>query len=179
MKSILAVFAIGLLLATAFSGCVGGDKGTGDTGTGDGTGNGGTGDGTGNETGNETGGNATGNATLPDNYHQEYSDTIGYEDLSWTVHDFPVQAGAKKVVVHIIPTFTVPVSAPGQGFVGGMDVTILDSKGNELVSNELVNGEITYEFGSDKIVKFGKWKLEMFPEDPSVTVQSIIDVLYS
>ncbi len=55
MKHILVILAIGLMIATAFSGCTGGDKGTGGTGGNDGTG-GGTG-------GNQTDGNATGNQT--------------------------------------------------------------------------------------------------------------------
>jgi len=173
MKHILVILAIGLMIATAFSGCTGGKDNTG------GTGDTGTGGGTGNETGNETGGNATGNqTTIPENYHQEHSDTLGYDDLSWTAHAFPVQAGAKKIIVQIKPTFTVPASAPGMGFVGGMDVRISDSKGNMLV-DDIVNAEITYEFAQDEITKFGKWKLELFPEDPSIEVQSIIDVFYS
>jgi hypothetical protein len=173
MKGILAILAVGLMLATAFSGCVGSEKGTDgiDNGTGD---NGGTG----NETGNETGGNETGNVTLPDNYHEEHSDTLTIQDMAWVAHKFPVQIGAKKITIHLIPQFTSPIAIPDQGFLGGMDVTILDAKGNKLVDTALVNGEITYEFGPEAVTKSGKWSLEMFPEDPSVEVQSIIDVTY-
>jgi hypothetical protein len=70
MKSILAIFAIGLLLATAMSGCVGGEKTSGiDTTTGTDTG-------MGNETENQTATIVNKTESLGQNYTAEVDGTI-------------------------------------------------------------------------------------------------------
>ncbi|MDD5502459.1 MAG: hypothetical protein PHH26_03225 [Candidatus Thermoplasmatota archaeon] len=176
MKGIFAILALGLMLATAFSGCVGGEKASG-TDTTAGTHITGT-DVAGNETANQTSGNATENQTLPENYHKEYDDDMVLTDSlvgGWTSHEFPVKQGAKKVVITVSPVCTVPMELPEGGY---MDIATYDAKGTALVDGAAAT-ETTYEFKDSDITNFGKWKLEMFPEDPDVKVHSVIDVFYS
>jgi hypothetical protein len=180
MKNILAIFAIGLMLATAFSGCVGGEKTSG-TDTTTGTNTTGT-SAAGNETMNQTGENATENQTeIPENYHAEYDDDMPLTDMSYVTHQFPVKEGAKKIIITLKPTFMVPLTLPDNpvlgGCIGAMDVWIYDSKENAVVE-DVPSSEVTYEITGSQITNYGKWRLEMFPEDPEVTVHSIIDVFY-
>ena len=76
LKNVMAIAVIGLMLATALSGCTGGNDDTGGTGDGTGdTGTGGIGDtGTGGGSGNQTGENQT-NIIFSDNFDDNKMDS--------------------------------------------------------------------------------------------------------
>ncbi|MDD5503017.1 MAG: hypothetical protein PHH26_06120 [Candidatus Thermoplasmatota archaeon] len=173
MKSMLAIFAIALLLATALSGCVGSEKGT--DGTDNGTGGNGSNGGTGNETGNQTGGNASGNQTAPakPNYHAEYNDSVRIYDTDLGIKNyaFPVNADAKKIKIFYEQS-NVMLPAGSSGAV----TIITDAEGTE--KGSISNGE-TFELKNPKSI--GDWNAEVVLQIDSVSCDFhlVIDVLYS
>jgi hypothetical protein len=175
MKSILAIFAIGLMLATAMGGCVGSEQGNDATNEGTGDNISGTGNETGNATGNETGGNATGNATIPENYHKEYQDDMVFMDMP--SHEFPVKAGAKKAVLKFVVETTIPMD-PTQQFA--LDIMINNPKGEEYQDLFVLTGEYVVEISESDLASngYGKWTIEMFDFEPSASCATTIDVFY-
>ncbi|MDD5503369.1 MAG: hypothetical protein PHH26_07915 [Candidatus Thermoplasmatota archaeon] len=181
MKSILAIFVIGLLLATAFSGCVGGEKTSGNGTTDENGADGGmpdSGSTGGNSTGNATSGNATdGNETVPENYHQEYSNTILVVDAVQgdDIYTFPVQNIAKKIVLVLTAT-----ALPG---VTGTCIKVTDPKGNELASDASNGDAVTIEISQEDIAKAksGKWTADVYLGVPDLQCDYTltIDVIYS
>ena len=177
MKSILAILAIGLMLATVFSGCVGGEN-TGDNGgITDGTGD--NNSGTGNETANETGGNETENVTLPDNYHAEYSGTIMITDTGAIVYEFPVAEAAKKIKIHVDAS-----TLPGTPVMGGVDVRIYAPDGTEVEYTWAQNDaplDVEYTAKSIKQFGYGTWTIEFSlpaPFELQGDFTATLDVIY-
>ncbi|PKK81826.1 MAG: hypothetical protein CVT47_00455 [Thermoplasmata archaeon HGW-Thermoplasmata-2] len=172
MKSILAILAIGLMLATAFSGCVGGEKTTStDTTTGIDTT-------VGNETENQTDVNQT--APPRANYHMEQSGThmIHEGALGNKYFPFPVDEGAKKIILK-----ASAVGTPGAP-IGGCGFWILDSGGNEKSEDFSQDGqEIVRELkeGAIKSGGYGEWQIMVCMQllDVSADFKFSVDVLYS
>ncbi len=174
-KTLAAMLLMGLMLATAFSGCTGskneatstGGTETTDTELGE------------NETGNETGNATAGNQTLVVIYHDEKTDTT--DTASYLVSEngkdytFPVAANAKKIVI-VFKASGLPTDVTGCG------IWVFNANGEE-VANEFSNKntEVKIEFKESKVVKggFGDWRVHFVPQLPDVmaTYTTTIDVL--
>jgi hypothetical protein len=174
MKSILAIFAIGLMLATAFSGCVGGEN-TNGTDTTYGTDITGT-DGTGNETGNETLDNqTTSNVTKNKPYHKEYDESLTVMDS--IDHTFPVKQNATKFTVVVSATCLIPDPT---GEIGLFVYLYAPGAADYIEAWTVCNSELIIEMTRDEIVQYGygTWNVQFIGCDPQITAQTVIDVLY-
>ncbi|MDD5502365.1 MAG: hypothetical protein PHH26_02750 [Candidatus Thermoplasmatota archaeon] len=174
LMNLAAIAVIGLMLATALSGCVGskneatstGGMETTDTGLGE------------NETGNQIGNATAVNQTLVVIYHDEKTDTT--DTASYLASEngkdytFPVAANAKKIVI-IFKASSLPSDATGCG------IWVFNANGEE-VANEFSNKntEVKIEFKESKVVKggFGDWRVHFVPQLPDVmaTYTTTIDV---
>jgi hypothetical protein len=184
MKSILAIFAIGLLIATAMSGCVGGEKTSGTDDTMTGTDTTGTDTAVGNETENQTAGNqTTGKTEMVLIYHKTESGTADTATfllsctpapVEYPTYPFPVNSTAKKIQIKFKGA-AMPTDAFGTvAFIydtNGNEVTTIASSGNTEGSAEIKAKQI--EEGG-----FGEWTYKVVTQAPdaSSTYEITIDI---
>lgn len=178
MKSILAIFAIGLLLATALSGCTGSENNNG-TDTTTGTDANGTDTTVENETENQTAGNETaGNdtsETLVVTYHKEETgsaDTVSYQIekvMGFTNFKFPVTDKSEKIIISVTVTGTTPTDNCGFQLCNPSDeeVTVIYVDSGQ-------QGEITVKRSEIAKNGPGDWIIYPVPQIPCIGVDYVL-----
>lgn len=186
IMNLAAIAVMGLMLATAFSGCVGGFSAKGND----------VNDGTGNETGNETSNeteNETGNNTEPLSYnytgtiktlHEEWDATFemsidGLEEQeSGEGHKFKMPEKAVKITI----TATSSSSIPTEGMYD-TGIFLDNPKAKTIASVDETEQSVTLEFSNRaKLADAGEWEVRLkfgcllFSLDP--VVHAVMDVEY-